>query len=55
MLIPIRCFTCNNILADKDEKYKELIKNKIEFLEIFKILKIKNYCCRTILKSYVEI
>ena len=24
MIIPVRCFTCNNVLASKYKKYKEL-------------------------------
>lgn len=27
MIIPIRCFTCNNVLASKYEKYLLLIQN----------------------------
>ena len=26
MIIPIRCFTCNRVIASKYKKYKELIK-----------------------------
>lgn len=26
MIIPIRCFTCNNVLASKYKKYQELVK-----------------------------
>lgn len=34
MIIPVRCFTCNKILASKYEKYKQLIQeNKQARLE----------------------
>ena len=28
MIIPVRCFTCNNIIASKYKKYKALIKEQ---------------------------
>ena len=28
MIIPIRCFTCNQLIANKWEKYTELINEK---------------------------
>ena len=30
MIIPIRCFTCNKILASKYERYKKLIQEETE-------------------------
>lgn len=28
MIIPVRCFTCGNILADKELAYRELVKRE---------------------------
>ena len=33
MLIPIRCFTCNNKIANKWNKYEELLNDKREKLK----------------------
>lgn len=61
MLIPIRCFSCGNLIANKYEKYLELVKdkNKNELednkVEIFKKLKLKRYCCRRMLLTNVDI
>ena len=33
MIIPVRCFTCNNMIASKYKKYQELLK-KTEFLNL---------------------
>lgn len=61
MLIPIRCFSCGNLIANKYEKYLELIKdknnNELEDnkIEIFKKLKLKRYCCRRMLLTNVDI
>ena len=30
MIIPIRCFTCNNVLASKYRRYLEIIKEEID-------------------------
>lgn len=30
MIIPIRCFTCNNVIGDKWEPYIKLVKNEKE-------------------------
>lgn len=53
MIIPIKCFSCNKLIANKYEKYLELVKEKKyknEYdrndEEIFKKLKLKRYCCR---------
>lgn len=61
MLIPVRCFSCGNIIANKYEKYLELVKNekKNELndnqIKIFKKLKLKRYCCRRMLLTNVDI
>lgn len=44
--IPIRCFTCNKLIADKWDDYKELIKNGSTEAEALDKLNIKRYCCR---------
>jgi len=65
MLIPIRCFTCSNLIADKYEKYLELLNKKKEEKnynelttdnsDIFKKLKLKRYCCKRMLLTNVDI
>ena len=32
MIIPIKCFTCGNILASKYEKYEQLMKSDVIYL-----------------------
>lgn len=61
MIIPVRCFSCNHVLADKwvyfEEQCKEIEKNKdkkenIKYFdpyfkkEILDKLGLKRYCCR---------
>ena len=57
MLIPIRCYTCNNLLANKYRKYQRLIeegkKSPQDILE--KELGLKRYCCKTIITAHVDL
>ena len=32
MIIPVKCFTCGNILASKYEKYEQLMKSDVIYL-----------------------
>jgi DNA-directed RNA polymerase subunit N (RpoN/RPB10) len=71
MIIPVRCFTCGNILADKYQYYKrELEKVKKEDTiinvnaksiqqttegKILDKLELKRYCCRRVMLSHVDL
>ena len=65
MIIPIKCFSCGNILANKWNAYtKEMnIINSSKLsdddktkkqIKLFEQLKCKKYCCRAILMSTVD-
>lgn len=54
MLIPVRCFTCGNLVADKYSEYKERVKAGEEDSKILDSLGINIYCCRRMLISSVE-
>ncbi|MEM3506851.1 MAG: DNA-directed RNA polymerase subunit N [Candidatus Bathyarchaeia archaeon] len=55
MMIPIRCFTCGKLLADKWEEYLNKIKNGENPAKALDDLGIKRYCCRRMLISHKEI
>lgn len=57
MIIPVRCYTCNKILADKYRKYQMLLKEgKMSPQDILeKELNLKLYCCKTIISSHIDI
>lgn len=59
MIVPVRCFTCGKVIADKYDYYLEkvnelMLKNKntsvdaINKNEILDDLNLKRYCCRRI-------
>jgi DNA-directed RNA polymerase subunit N (RpoN/RPB10) len=55
MLIPIRCFSCSMLIADKWETYLDLIKQGHSEAEALNIVKLKRYCCRRMFLSHVDI
>lgn len=56
MLIPIRCYTCNNLLGNKYRKYQELmLEGKMKPREILeKELALKRECCKQALVGNVD-
>lgn len=66
MIIPVRCFTCGKVLADKWEYYKkqtaDVEKKKIhnnfdntQTKEILDKLGLHKYCCRRIFLGHVDL
>ena len=54
MLIPVRCFTCGNLVADKFDDYQNKVKSGEEPAKVLDSLGIKRYCCRRMLLTTVE-
>ncbi len=54
MLIPVRCFTCGNLIADKYEDYQNRIKSGEEPVKVLDSLGLKRYCCRRMMLTTVE-
>ena len=55
MLIPIRCYSCNNVLADKYIQFtQEKNESKKATKEILDDLELKRYCCRTIMMTHIN-
>ena len=54
MLVPVRCFTCGNLIADKFEEYQTKAKSGEEPAKILDSLGIERYCCRRMLLTTVE-
>ena len=55
MLVPVRCFTCGALVADK---YEEFTRRKTEGenpVKIFKDLHIDRYCCRRMMLSSMDV
>ena len=54
MLVPVRCFTCGNLVADKFEEYQNRTKSGEDPAKILDSLGIERYCCRRMLLTTVE-
>ena len=55
MLIPVRCFSCGIVIADRWNKYKELIEEGKTVEEALDEVKLTRYCCRRMYVSHVEL
>ena len=55
MIIPVRCFSCGKLIADKWEDFARRIKAGEDAALILDSLGVKRYCCRRMLLSHVEI
>ena len=54
MLIPVRCFTCGNLIADKFDDYQTKLKAGEDPEKVLNDLQINRYCCRRMLLTTVE-
>lgn len=53
MIIPIRCFSCGALIADKYVKFKEIV-DKEGPKKALDSLGVKRYCCRRMILSQVD-
>ena len=54
MLVPVRCFTCGNLVADKFDEYQNMVKSGEEPAKILDSLGIERYCCRRMMLTTLE-
>ena len=54
MLVPVRCFTCGNLIADKFDDYQTKLKTGENPEKVLNDLAINRYCCRRMLLTTVE-
>jgi DNA-directed RNA polymerase subunit N len=55
MIIPIRCFSCGRLIADKWEDYKSQVDAGKNAKEVLDDLGVESYCCRTIFLTHVDL
>jgi DNA-directed RNA polymerase subunit N len=55
-MIPIRCFSCGQVVADKWEEYDRRVnKNKEDSRTVLDQMKVTRYCCRRMLIGHVDL
>jgi DNA-directed RNA polymerase subunit N len=55
MIIPVRCFTCGKVIADKWDEFKKEVAKGENPSKVLDSLGIKRYCCRRMFLSNVEL
>lgn len=55
MIIPVRCFTCGKLIADKWEEFARRVRAGEDAGLVLDSLGIERYCCRRMFLSHVEI
>ena len=54
MIVPVRCFTCGNLVADKFDEYQNRVKSGEKPAKILDSLGIERYCCRRMMLTTLE-
>lgn len=55
-VFPIRCFTCNKVVANLEQKYKEMLEEKGKLtMADFNTIGITRYCCIRMFMGYVKL
>lgn len=56
MMIPIRCFSCGQVVADKWEEYNRRANlNKEDPAKVLDELGVERYCCRRMLINHIDL
>jgi len=55
IIIPVRCFSCGSLVADKWEEFAKRVKEGEDAGKVLDSLHVKRYCCRRMLLSHVEL
>jgi len=54
-MMPVRCFTCGAVVADKEDKFNELVAKGKTPKEALDKLGVKRYCCRRMFLGHVDV
>ena len=54
-MIPIRCYSCGKVIANKWEAYKTHLEKGISKNDALAEVGMKRYCCRIMFMSHVEL
>ena len=55
MMVPVRCFTCGNVIGEHYEEYKERTEAGEDAEEVLDDLGIERYCCRRMLVTHRDL
>ncbi|MHA1114995.1 MAG: DNA-directed RNA polymerase subunit N [Candidatus Heimdallarchaeum aukensis] len=55
MIIPVRCWTCGSLIADKWEEFHERVENNENPEKVLDDLKVNRWCCRRMLIAHIDL
>ncbi len=55
MIIPVRCFTCGKVIADKWIEYEKQVQGGADPAKVLDSLGISRYCCRRMFLSHMDL
>jgi DNA-directed RNA polymerase subunit N len=55
MIIPVRCFTCGKLIADRWEEFARRVKTGELPKKVLDDMGMKRYCCRRMFISQVDV
>jgi len=55
MIIPVRCFTCGTLIANKWDEFKIKIQEGENPEKTLDKLNVKRWCCRRMLVSHIDL
>ena len=55
MIIPVRCYSCGKVVANKWDKYQTMLAEGVDSGKALDELGFKRYCCRRMLLSHVDL
>ncbi|HID40614.1 MAG TPA: DNA-directed RNA polymerase subunit N [Pyrodictium sp.] len=52
MIVPVRCFSCGAVIADKYEEFRRRVEENEDPEQVLDSLGVIRYCCRRMLLSH---
>ncbi len=52
MIVPVRCFSCGAVIADKYEEFRRRVEENEDPKQVLDELGVTRYCCRRMLLSH---
>lgn len=52
MIVPVRCFSCGAVIADKYEEFRRRVEENEDPEQVLDSLGVTRYCCRRMLLSH---
>lgn len=55
MIIPVRCFTCGKVIAQKYNRYMELQNSGMNTDAVYREIGIQKICCKRMFACHVDV